>query len=238
MTTPQEPRRSVRAGGVPREGADAGGSGRPAGWPPEDERWTPADRYVVERGAGPDDDALGGPPVEPRDRHWEPQARRRTPLWASAGLAALLAVVLVALVLVAVVLPNLDKLEGSGTTVSPSASVAASAATASPSPTPRPSRSPRPSRTPVPSVVEVEVKPGDSLTSIAAEYETKARSIAFWNRDRYPTLDPQSPDYEPDNIQVGWTLVVYPGEVFVEPGASGSPGTSGPPAVASPSSSG
>jgi hypothetical protein len=60
------------------------------------------------------------------------------------------------------------------------------------------------------------VKSGDSLNSIAAEFRTKARSIAFWNRDRYPSLDPDSPGYDPNRIGVGWTLTIIPGTVFDE----------------------
>jgi hypothetical protein len=155
-------------------------------------------------------------------------------VWASPLLAFLLGGLLVGLVVVAIVLPGL----GRQTAAAPSASVSAtaSAVVASPSaatPSPEPTATPDP--TPLPSVLEVQVQPGDSLTSIAGEYDTKARSIAFWNRDRYPNLDPDSPDYAPNRIQIGWTLVVYPGEVYEEPGASGSPAPS--PGVASPTPS-
>jgi hypothetical protein len=184
-------------------------------------RWTPEDRYVVERSRDTRDDD---------SNRWEPQARRQRPVWQSAALAALLASILVALVVITVVV--MPGLTGPAAGGSPSPSVSptlvAATATPTPSPTPRPTATPDP--TPLPSVLEVMVKTGDNLSSIAAAYDTNPRSVAFWNRDRYPSLDPQSPDYEPDQIQVGWKLVIYPGQTFPEPsaspGASGSPGTS------------
>jgi peptidoglycan/xylan/chitin deacetylase (PgdA/CDA1 family) len=71
------------------------------------------------------------------------------------------------------------------------------------------------------------VKRGDSLTSIARAYETTPRSIAYWNRVTYPSLDPDSADYAPNVIVVGWTLTVWPGQVVDEedppPGPSSTP---------------
>lgn len=57
---------------------------------------------------------------------------------------------------------------------------------------------------------------GDTLTSIARRFSTTARSVAFWNRDRYPSLDPTSNGYAPDRIGIGWVLSVIPGTVFDE----------------------
>jgi hypothetical protein len=57
---------------------------------------------------------------------------------------------------------------------------------------------------------------GDSLNSIAKKYATTARSLAFWNRSTYPSLDPDSPDYAPGRLQVGWTLRLIPGLVYDE----------------------
>ncbi|HYM82710.1 MAG TPA: polysaccharide deacetylase family protein [Candidatus Dormibacteraeota bacterium] len=71
---------------------------------------------------------------------------------------------------------------------------------------------PRPSPTPVAYLVRT----GDTLTSIARAFDTTARSIAFWNRDTYPSLDPQSAGYAPDRIAVGWTLRIWPGQVVDE----------------------
>ncbi len=36
-------------------------------------------------------------------------------------------------------------------------------------------------------------------------------SLAYWNRARYPTLDPESRAYAPDRIEIGWTLDYLPG---------------------------
>ena len=233
MTTPRDPGRSVRGGSAPRGAGGAApvhGQGD-AGF--GDERWTPEDRYVVERQPRYAGD---GPP-----EGWEPDASRRgRPMWASAALAALLGAILVGLVVAAVVLPGLI---GPSASEAPTASASPSlvAASASAAPTPSPSPTASPSATPLPSVLEVRVRSGDNLNVIADRYGTDPRSIAFWNRDRYPTLDPQSPDYEPDQIQVGWTLVVYPGETFPEPSGttapSGTTGPSGSPGGASPAPS-
>jgi peptidoglycan/xylan/chitin deacetylase (PgdA/CDA1 family) len=57
---------------------------------------------------------------------------------------------------------------------------------------------------------------GDSLLSIARRFNTSARSIAFWNRDTYPSLDPDSKNYSPNNIQVGWRLRLQPGVTIDE----------------------
>jgi nucleoid-associated protein YgaU len=79
--------------------------------------------------------------------------------------------------------------------------------TAVPSPTPTPSPTVRPSPTPL----VYTVKPGDSLLSIAKRFKTTGRSIAYWNRATYPSLDPDSSKYDPDRIEVGWKLVLTPG---------------------------
>jgi hypothetical protein len=222
MTTPRDPGRSLRDGSSPRRGDPDGSPPGQEGPGITDERWTPEDRYVIER----------QPRFERREppEGWEPERRRRgRPVWASAALAALLGAVLVGLVVAAVVLPRLagGPAASEAPTSAPSPSLVAASASASRSPSPSPTATP--SVTPLPSVLEVRVRSGDSLNVIADRYGTDARSLAFWNRDRYPTLDPQSPDYEPDQIQVGWTLVVYPGETFPEPSGTTAPsGTTGP----------
>jgi len=55
------------------------------------------------------------------------------------------------------------------------------------------------------------VRVGDTLTSIAKAFETNPRSIAWWNRATYPTLDPESSAYDPNHIEPGWVLVLIPG---------------------------
>ena len=74
----------------------------------------------------------------------------------------------------------------------------------------------RPTPTPGPTFLVYEVQAGDSLTSVARLFGTTARSIAYWNRARYPSLDPDSSSYEPDRIEVGWTLLLIPTEVVDE----------------------
>jgi LysM domain len=82
-------------------------------------------------------------------------------------------------------------------------------------PTPSPSFV-RPTPTPMPTFLVVTVKAGESLNTIAHRYGTTARSIAFWNRTTYPSLDPLSPKYRPNLLQVGWTLLVIPNVTFDE----------------------
>jgi len=73
-----------------------------------------------------------------------------------------------------------------------------------PTPTPRPTF-----------LVHVVVK-GDSLNTIAHRYGTTARSIAFWNRATYPSLDPESSKYRPDLLKLGWTLLLIPNDTVDE----------------------
>jgi hypothetical protein len=68
----------------------------------------------------------------------------------------------------------------------------------------------RPTPTPRPTFLANIVKHGDTLTSIALAHGTTARSIAFWNRTQHPSLDPDSPSYRPDRIEVGWVLLLVP----------------------------
>jgi hypothetical protein len=68
----------------------------------------------------------------------------------------------------------------------------------------------RPTPTPLPTFLVYTVRPGDTLTSIARQFGTTARSIAFWNRTTYPSLDPDSTDYAPDSIKAGWKLLLVP----------------------------
>lgn len=90
------------------------------------------------------------------------------------------------------------------------ASPAPTADAASPSPSVRPSFV-RPTPTPQPTFLAYVVRSGDTLGSIARAHATSARSIAFWNRETYPSLDPDAPEYEPDRIEAGWVLRLIPG---------------------------
>jgi hypothetical protein len=91
--------------------------------------------------------------------------------------------------------------------------------TPTPEPTaPPPTPSPLPpTPTPGPAFVMHKVVRGDTLTSLARKYQTTGRSIAYWNRDEYPSLDPESPDYAPDNLKRGWVLRILPGEEYTPP---------------------
>ena len=95
----------------------------------------------------------------------------------------------------------------------------------SPSPTPTPTPGP-PTPTPGPSFTLHRVVRGDTLTRIARKYGTSGRSIAYWNRDEYPSLDPESPRYNPNELQRGWVLKVLPGEQYVPPPDDGETGES------------
>ncbi|MGZ8528310.1 MAG: LysM peptidoglycan-binding domain-containing protein [Candidatus Limnocylindrales bacterium] len=74
----------------------------------------------------------------------------------------------------------------------------------------------RPTPKPSPTFLVYEVRAGDTLTSVARQFGTTARSVAYWNRSRYPSLDPDSPTYQPGLIKVGWLLLVIPTAVVDE----------------------
>jgi peptidoglycan-N-acetylglucosamine deacetylase len=105
-------------------------------------------------------------------------------------------------------------------------------------PTPVPSFA-RPTPTPIPSFRAYEVVPGDTLISIARTFSTTARSIAYWNRGTYPSLDPEAPEYSPNRIKAGWVLLLIPGAVVdpqtlpdrTPPAASPKPGATATPVV-------
>jgi peptidoglycan/xylan/chitin deacetylase (PgdA/CDA1 family) len=71
----------------------------------------------------------------------------------------------------------------------------------------------RPTPSPQPTFMTYVVKRGDTLSSIATEFDTTARSISWWNRGTFPSLDPESEDYDPDNIKLGWELQLIPGAI-------------------------
>jgi nucleoid-associated protein YgaU len=90
------------------------------------------------------------------------------------------------------------------------AAVATPTPTAAPSGPPAPPSFVRPTPTPLPTFLSYVVKAGDTLDSIALAHGTTARSIAFWNRSGYPSLDPDSAAYAPDRIKIGWVLLLVP----------------------------
>ena len=94
---------------------------------------------------------------------------------------------------------------------------AGAVATRTPQPTP-PGPTPtlsfvRPTPTPQPTFFVYTVVRGDSLDRIAKLHGTDGRSIAYWNRLAYPSLDPDSPQYRPNYILVGWKLHLIPNTV-------------------------
>ena len=94
----------------------------------------------------------------------------------------------------------------------------ASALTATPAPTgPRTSPSfVAPTPTPQPTFLVYTVKSGDNLDSIAHRFGTTGRSIAYWNGATYPSLDPESDQYAPGLLKIGWTLRIVPNVTFDE----------------------
>lgn len=82
-------------------------------------------------------------------------------------------------------------------------------------PTPEPTLG-QPTPSPQPTFLSYVVRSGDTLTSIAKKYRTTARSISWWNRGTYPSLDPESASYDPNDIKLGWVLVLIPGQTVDE----------------------
>ena len=80
----------------------------------------------------------------------------------------------------------------------------------------------------MPTFMAYVVKRGDSLNTIAHRFGTKARSIAFWNRTTYPSLDPESPDYAPNLLKLGWTLFIIPNVILTDDEAPPLPTTGAP----------
>ncbi|HXG26608.1 MAG TPA: polysaccharide deacetylase family protein [Candidatus Binatia bacterium] len=172
----------------------------------------------------------------------EPRPRRRREdrsILESPLLAAALALVVLALA-GALLLPGLLGGPGTGPTATPGSSGAAP----TPTPTPPGPTFVRPTPSPAPTFVSYVVQSGDSLNSIARKFGTTARSIAWWNRGAYPTLDPESEEYDPNHLEVGWVLSVLPNSIVDEnnpptpsPGpATPPPSTPGPTTAPTPTS--
>jgi hypothetical protein len=128
-------------------------------------------------------------------------------------------------------LPSGERGVGSDTTGSGATAPPAPTTTPGPTgPTPRPSIVP-PTPTPEPTFLVYVVAKGDSLDTIAHKFKTTARSIAFWNRATYPSLNPESANYRPNLLKLGWTLFVRPNDVVDEqnlPDASADAGSEPP----------
>jgi peptidoglycan/xylan/chitin deacetylase (PgdA/CDA1 family) len=146
----------------------------------------------------------------------------------SPWLAALLVVVVAGLVAAVLFVPGLLPTGGPAPTSSaavPSGGLASTGPSAAPTFV-------RPTPSPAPSFTGYTVKAGDSLNSIARRFRTTARSIAWWNRGMYPSLDPESAAYDPNTIRVGWVLNVLPDTVVDEnnpppPGPTAQPTSGG-----------
>jgi hypothetical protein len=166
--------------------------------------------------------------------YYEPPRRRRPKqrsVLDSPWLSAVLVVFVLGLVGTLFVGPALF-----GSSPGPSASRPAATLTAVATATPAgPSLAPtfaRPTPSPAPTFMTYRVKSGDTLNSIAKHFHTTARSIAWWNRGAYPSLDPESSGYDPSTIRVGWILVVLPSTVVDEENPpTPSPGPSAAPAA-------
>jgi hypothetical protein len=141
--------------------------------------------------------------------------RRRASRRASPIRAALVGVALIAIV-AAGCLPSGTRVGGSASQGSGGPGSSGGAGPSVPtSPTPRPPIVP-PTPTPRPTFLVYTVKRGDSLNTIAHRFDTTARSIAFWNRSTYPSLDPDSTGYRPGLLKIGWTLFLIPNDVVDE----------------------
>ncbi|HEV8404262.1 MAG TPA: LysM domain-containing protein [Candidatus Limnocylindrales bacterium] len=122
---------------------------------------------------------------------------------------------------------------------SPTGGVALATTTPRPTPagpTPTPSFV-RPTPTPQPTFLVYTVVSGDSLDKIAKRFGTSGRSIAYWNRATYPSLDPESGAYRPNDIKVGWTLLLIPHKEVDPENLPTLPPTPGPSTGSAPSDS-
>lgn len=151
---------------------------------------------------------------------WNPP-RRRNPL-ASPAVASALSLIAIGLVAAIFLVPGLLPRDGTASSCgagctpapTPTGTAASLTAPATESASPAPTRTfVRPTPTPLPTFTSYTVAPGDSLNTIAHRFQTTARSLAWWNRGTYPTLDPESPAYAPGHIEVGWVLTLLPGTV-------------------------
>jgi peptidoglycan/xylan/chitin deacetylase (PgdA/CDA1 family) len=72
------------------------------------------------------------------------------------------------------------------------------------------------------------VKANDSLVNLGHRFKTTGRSIAYWNRKAYSSLDPDKPTYNPNLLEIGWRLTIYPG--LIDNDGNGLPDASPTPA--------
>ncbi len=112
-------------------------------------------------------------------------------------------------------------LPGSIRPTGPPAPTPVAAATAPPTPSPTPGP---PTPTPGPTFRLYAVRRGDTLTRIARRFHTSTRSLSYWNRAKYKTLDPENAHYQPDRVEVGWVLQIMPNKEYVAPVDDGETG--------------
>ena len=98
---------------------------------------------------------------------------------------------------------------------------ATSAPSAPPEPTPTPGP---PTPTPGPTFRAYKVVRGDTMTRIARRFHTSTRSLSYWNREKYPTLDPENAHYNADRVERGWVLQLIPDHEYVPPPDDGETG--------------
>ena len=139
----------------------------------------------------------------PQRRPADPPRRTLDSPWVAAALA-----VVVLLIAGILIVPGLLGGPGPGPTGTPPGS---ETPLATPSPSAGAPTFARPTPSPAASFTSYVVRPGDTLNSIAKQFSTTGRSIAWWNRGTYPSLDPESDSYDPDRLEVGWTLLLIPG---------------------------
>lgn len=167
--------------------------------------------------------------TEPQRRPAAPPRRTLDSPWVAAALA-----VVVLLLAGILIVPGL--LGGPGPRPGPTGTPLESTPVGTPSRSPGVATFARPTPSPAASLTSYVVRQGDTLNSIAKQFSTTARSIAWWNRGTYPSLDPESEGYDPDRLEIGWTLVLVPGvEVDDTNPPTPSPGPATPP-VPTPSS--
>ncbi len=81
-----------------------------------------------------------------------------------------------------------------------------------------------PTPTPGPTFRAYKVVAGDTMTRIARKFHTSTRSLSYWNRVKYPTLDPENAHYNADRVERGWILQLIPNHEYVPPPDDGETG--------------
>jgi peptidoglycan/xylan/chitin deacetylase (PgdA/CDA1 family) len=104
--------------------------------------------------------------------------------------------------------------------------------TDTPTATPLPTQEPTVEPTPAPTSITYTVARGDTLSLIAGRYDTTWQSVLYWNRERYPSLNPAHASYDPNHLEIGWSLIIWPGVTVAydpPPTPTATPGPTPPP---------